>query len=200
MPEEKEQFEEIIKQLIPISDLSPSAQNDVIEAAEIIEFKKKKFVFKEGKEDNYSFYILAGELELIANHHVHSTMVGGAENARYALAQLQPRQFSAKAKTPVTILRLDRGALDRLMVHEGNKQTEIGGASEEMGVSHIEEEDSGDWMTRMLQSELFARLPMANIQQLFAFLEPVAFEMGDTVIKQGEPGDNYFIIQEGICL
>jgi len=199
MTEENEQFEEIIRQLIPISDLAPSALNEVIEAAEILQFKKKKFVFKERDEDNYSFYILAGELELIANHHVHNTMVGGAENARYALAQLQPRQFSAKAKTPVTILRLDRGALDRLMVHEGNKETEIGGASEEMGVSHIEEEDSGDWMTRMLQSDLFARLPMSNIQQLFAFLEPVVFETGDTVIKQGEPGDNYYIIQEGIC-
>ena len=199
MSEDKEQFEVIIKQLIPISDLSDSAQNDVIEAAELLEFKKKKFVFKEGAKDNYSYYILAGELELIANHHVHNTMVGGAENARFALAQLQPRQFSAKAKTPVTILRLDKGALDRLMVHEGNQQVELDDTSAEMDVSHIDEEDSGDWMTKMLQSELFARLPMANIQQLFAFLEPVAYEKGDSVIKQGDPGDNYYIIQEGTC-
>ena len=199
MPEAKEQFKEVIKQLIPISDLSANAQNDVIEAAEILEFKKKKFVFKQGDKDDYSYYVLAGELELIADKHVHSTIVGAAENARYAIAQLQPRQFSAKAKTPVTILRLDRGALDRLMVHEGNKETESFDTTAEMDVSHIEEEDSGDWMTRMLQSELFARLPMANIQQLFAFLEPVVFETGDTVIKQGEPGDNYYIIQEGIC-
>jgi len=199
MSEDKEQFEVIIKQLIPISDLSDSAQNDVIEAAELLEFKKKKFVFKEGAKDNYSYYILAGELELIANHHVHNTMVGGAENARFALAQLQPRQFSAKAKTPVTILRLDKCALDRLMVHEGNQQVEMDDTNAEMDVSHIEEEDSGDWMTKMLQSDLFARLPMANIQQLFAYLEAVAFSAGDTVIKQGEPGDNYYIIEEGTC-
>jgi len=199
MPDEKEQFEEIIKQLIPISDLSASVQNDLIDVAEILEFKKKKFVFKEGDEDNYSYYILAGELELIVKSNVHNTVTGGAENARYALAQLQPRQFSAKAKTPITILRLDRDTLDRLMVHEGNKETEISDTGIEMEVSHIEEEDSGDWMTRMLQSELFARLPMANIQQLFAFLEPVAFEAGDTVIKQGDLGDNYYIIQEGTC-
>jgi len=190
MPDEKNQFEKIIKQLIPISDLSASVQNDLIDVAEILEFKKKKFVFKEGDEDNYSYYILAGELELIVKSNVHNTVTGGAENARYALAQLQPRQFSAKAKTPITILRLDRDTLDRLMVHEGNKETEISDTGIEMEVSHIEEEDSGDWMTRMLQSELFARLPMANIQQLFAFLEPVAFEAGDTVINQGELGDN----------
>jgi CRP-like cAMP-binding protein len=199
MSANKEQFTEVIKQLIPISDLSPGAQNDVIEAAELLEFKKKKFVFKEGAKDNYSYYILAGELELIANHHVHNTMVGGAENARFALAQLQPRQFSAKAKTPVTVLRLDKGAMDRLMVHEGNKQVEMDDTNAEMDVSHIEEEDSGDWMTKMLQSDLFARLPMANIQQLFAYLEAVAFSAGDTVIKQGEPGDNYYIIEEGSC-
>lgn len=200
MSEEKEQFAEIIKQLIPISDLSPSAQNDVIEIAEILEFKKKKFVFKEGDKDNYSYYILAGELELISNHHVHNTMVGGAENARSALSKLQPRQFSAKAKTPVTILRLDKGTLDRLMVHEGNQAVDLDETGSEMGVAHLDEaDDSGDWMTRMLQSELFARLPMANIQQLFAYLEPIALETGDDVIKQGEPGDNYYIIQEGVC-
>jgi len=195
----KEQFAEVIKQLIPISDLSPGAQNDVVEVAEILEFKKKKFVFKEGDEDNYSYYILDGELELIANKHVQSTTVAGSDSARYAIAQLQPRQFSAKAKTPVTILRLDRGALDRLMVHEGNQGTDITDTGVVMGVSDIDEEDSGDWMTKMLQSELFARLPMANIQQLFAYLEAVAFNAGDTVIKQGEPGDNYYIIEEGTC-
>jgi len=46
MSAEIEQFAEAIKQLIPISDLSPGAQNDVIEAAEILEFKKKKFVLR----------------------------------------------------------------------------------------------------------------------------------------------------------
>ena len=199
MSEEIEQFAETIKQLIPMCDFSPSAQRDVMEIAEILDFKKKKFVFKEGDKDNHSYYILVGELELIANHHVHSTMVGGADNARYPLSQLQPRQFSAKAKTPVKILRLDKDTLDRFMVHEGNKALQLSDTSAEIDVSHIDEEDSGDWMTRMLQSELFSRLPMANIQQLFAFLEPVAFKAGDTVIKQGEFGDIYYIVQEGTC-
>lgn len=198
MSEEIEQFVESIKQLIPISDLSSGAQNDVIDIAEVIEFKKKKFVFKEGDKDNYSYYVLTGELELIANKNIHNTIIGGSDHARYAIAQLQPRRFSAKAKTPVTILRLDKGTLDRLMVHEGSKESKVDDGGE-MAVSHIEEEDSGDWMIRMLQSELFARLPMANIQQLFSFLEPVAFKTDDEVIRQGEPGDNYYIIQEGSC-
>ena len=197
MAAEIDQFATVIRQLIPISDFSPGAQNDVIENAKILKFKKKETVFKQGVQDNYSYYVLDGELELLAKKHVQSTIIGGSGSARYAIAQLQPRQYSAKAKTPVTILRLDRSALDRLMVHEGNKDT--GSSDADMGVSHIDEEDSGDWMTAMLQSELFAKLPMANIHQLFTFLEPVQFEAGDTVIKQGEPGDNYYIVSEGLC-
>jgi CRP-like cAMP-binding protein len=54
-------------------------------------------------------------------------------------------------------------------------------------------------MTKMLQSELFSRLPTANIQQLFVLLEPVSYNKGDTVITQGDIGDNYYIIQEGRC-
>lgn len=199
MSADKKQFEGVIKQLIPISDLSPRGQDDAIEIAEILEFKKKKDVFKEGVQDNYSYYVLGGELELLTKKQVQSAIIGGSDSARYAISQLQPRQYTAKAKTLVTILRLDRSELDRLMVHESNKNTDITDTDVEMGVRNIEEEDSDDWMTSMLQSELFARLPMANIQQLFASLEPVAFNVGDTVIKQGEPGDNYYIISEGRC-
>ncbi len=199
MSEKVEQFSEVIKKLIPISDLSPSAQNDVIGFATLLQLKKKKFLFKEGDRDNYSYYILAGELELIANKQVQSTIIFGSDNARYAISQLQPRQFSAKAKTPVTILRLDRDMLDRLMVHEGNQGVDATGADIKIGVSEIEEEDSGDWMTKILQSGLFSQLPMANIQQMFICLNAIEFNAGDTVIKQGEPGDHYYIVGEGSC-
>lgn len=60
-------------------------------------------------------------------------------------------------------------------------------------------DDDTDWMTQMLQSELFSRMPMANIHQLFALLEPIEKKAGEVVISQGEPGDHYYIISEGRC-
>ena len=200
-PSAREQFESAIRQLIPISDLSPSIQNKVINTAEVIQFKKKDFVFKEGDEDNFSFYILSGELDLLTNKQWHDTVVGGTDRARYAMAQLLPRQFSAKAKTPVTILKLNRGTLDRFMVLEGGKDgaDDSLGVSVEEGVGEAEGVESGDWMTKILQSDLFSQLPMANIQKLFVCLETITFGTGEAVIKQGDPGDKYYIIQEGRC-
>ena len=66
-------------------------------------------------------------------------------------------------------------------------------------VTDVDAEEDVDWMTRMFQSEIFAGMPTANIHQLFASLEPVEYKTGSIIIKQGEPGEHYYIIQEGKC-
>jgi CRP-like cAMP-binding protein len=200
MSEDKEQYSSLIRQLVPINDLSDHLQVEVIGITTVTKFKKKQFIFKQGGKDSYSYYILNGEIELLANKTLHSTIVGGTDRARYALAQLQPRQFSAKTKTEAIILQVERAALDRLMVmvEKDDSDDTITGNSH-MEVSELDSEESGDWMTTMLQSQLFSQLPMANIQKLFALLEEVEFAAGDSVIKQGDSGEHYYIIQEGRC-
>lgn len=193
----KEYYSEAIKSLVPINELSPNLQNEIINIARITEYKKKDFIFKQGDRDEYAFYLLDGEVDLLADNHVQSTLTSSTDSARYAMARLQPRQFSARAASKkVVILQLDRGALDRLMVAEPQSQ---GSGGVEVEVAEIEAEETGDWMSRMLQSELFCRLPTANIHQLFALLEPVEYKAGDQVIRQGDTGDYYYIIQEGRC-
>jgi CRP-like cAMP-binding protein len=197
--EENAKYSDLIKTLVPVSELSPQVQNELINQASILTYKKKEFVFKQGDMDDYAFYLLEGQIELLSHNQVQSTLVSGTDSARYAMARLQPRQFSARAKTDIVILELERSSLDRLMVMDQQGKEEETGGGIEMEVSHIGDEDSGDWMTKMLQSELFSRLPTANIQKLFTMLEPIEFKAGDTVINQGDTGDYYFIIQEGRC-
>lgn len=54
-------------------------------------------------------------------------------------------------------------------------------------------------MTRILQSKAFMRLPPANIQQMFMRLQEIPHKKGDVVIRQGDEGDYYFIINRGRC-
>jgi CRP-like cAMP-binding protein/rhodanese-related sulfurtransferase len=203
MSEDKEKYVQQIRQLTPISDLSPQGQTEIINSSTLLKLKKKGTLFKQGDRDNFSFYLLDGEIELHANKQQQNVIVSGTDRALYAMAQLQPRQFSAKAKTESMIFQIQRDTLDRLMVLQEKDDTGpdsgIDVESSEMEVSDLGEEDDVDWMTRMLQSELFSRMPTANIGQLFALLEEVEFKTGDLVIKQGDPGDKYYIIQEGTC-
>ena len=54
-------------------------------------------------------------------------------------------------------------------------------------------------MSRMLRSEAFSQLPPSDIQRLIQALEPVSYREGDTVIRQGDEGDYFYIIREGSC-
>jgi len=46
---------------------------------------------------------------------------------------------------------------------------------------------------------IFAALPPPTIEHLTAKLIPTAIEAGETVFRQGDPGDRYYIVQSGRC-
>ncbi len=204
MADDKEKFAPLIARLVPINELPGAVQSDVINRCELIKVRKGGHVFKQGDRDGFSYYLLDGEIDLIANGQQHGTIVSGTDRARHAMAQLQPRQFAAKAVKSSIVMQVVRDYLDKMMVvHQKEEQAEdvtnYDLASAEVEVEELHAADDVDWMTKMLQSELFSKMPTANIQSLFALLEPVEFLKGDVVIRQGEPGEHYFIIQEGHC-
>ena len=61
-------------------------------------------------------------------------------------------------------------------------------------------EEEVDWMSRLLSSALFARLPPDNIQKFFTELEPLEVSAGDLIVEQGTEGDYLYIIAEGQCV
>ena len=124
------------------------------------------------------------------------------------MAQLQPRQFTGVAKVNSIVMRIDRNSLDKLLVvHQGQGESAdafgdgLGDNTSTLEVDIIDgdENESVDWMTRMLQSEIFASMPSANMHKLFVLLEPIEYKKGDNIITQGETGEHYYIIQEGKC-
>src|SRR3989337_3393395 len=116
MTDEKQAYAEQIRQLIPVNELSTQAQNEFIIKAGLIKIKKGKFVFKQGDRDEFSYYLLEGEIALITNDSQQNMISAGSDRARYAMAQLQPRQFSARASVNSVILQINRNSLDQLLV------------------------------------------------------------------------------------
>ncbi len=189
----EERFESVFQMLVPINGLSPQRQQQLLAQAVALEFGPREFVFREGDRDNYAFFLLEGRLELLAQGQLVKKLEGGLGDGVHPLAQLQPRQLSARAKTRVTVLRADRGLMDKLLAIDGAADTQ------QVKVSEINAADDGDWMTRMLQSELFSRVPAANIQRIFTKLESISVKANDVVVEQDAPGDFYYIIQQGRC-
>jgi len=195
MTEEQDPLEARLSLLVPINNLEPQQQDQVLASAQMLDVKKKEYIFRQGDRDNFSFYVLDGEVEMYADDQLIKRVIGGEGASFHALAQLQPRQMSAQAKTRVKALKVDRGLLDRLLSVEKPVDTGI----PDIEVTELESSESGDWLTDMLQSELFAHVPPSNIQKLLETLESVEFKAGDVVIEQGAPGDFYYAVQAGRC-
>jgi CRP-like cAMP-binding protein/rhodanese-related sulfurtransferase len=187
-------FADRVLALIPINNLDRRLQDRVLEQGHLLEFKRKKKIFKEGARDSFTFYLLDGELELQTKGEAPVRMRGGDSNALRALAQLLPRRYTAIALTPVTIFRIDRGLLDHILSNDQTSEH-----SDLVEVEELEDEEGADWMTRLISSELFTRLPHNNIQRFFTELEALPVSTGDVVVEQGTEGDYLYIVAEGRC-
>ena len=48
--------------LIPINNLGLQQQEQMLNSAKLLEFKKKETIFTQGDRDNWSFYVTEGEI------------------------------------------------------------------------------------------------------------------------------------------
>jgi len=180
---------DLLKTLVPINSLTPENFRELASQAVIERLPAGSQLFKQGDHDSLSIYLLSGEVDLTSTSTNLSLHVkAGSDEARYALAQLKPRQYTGTASTPVTIARVDGHLLDRLLTWDqttGYEVTEFDGSQDT------------EWMIRMLRSETFQKLPPANINALFARFEPVELKSGQVIVRQGDPGDFYYIIKTG---
>jgi CRP-like cAMP-binding protein len=181
---------EFFSSLIPINSLAPGSFNELAANTAVEQLPEGSRLFTEGEPaGQQTLYLLAGEVALSSRDgRPVRTVVGGTEAARYALAQLNPRQFTGVAKTQVTVARIGSRLLDRLLTWEQAASYEVA----EISGGHDTE-----WMMGLLRKEAFKKLPAANIGALFARFCPVEVKAGQIIIRQGDVGDYYYLIKAG---
>jgi len=182
----------VLKTLVPPSALNAENFTELAGKAYVEDVPASKVIFKQGDVDRKTTYVLEGEVTLTSDKGASSVM-GGSDLAKHPLANHQPRQHTATAKTNCKITRFDSDLLDILLTWDQLSGIEVN----EISVSEDGAEDDGDWMTRILQSQAFLQVPPANIQAMFMRMQEVPARNGDAVITQDEDGDYYYIIKSG---
>lgn len=183
--------QEILRDLIPLNALGEDRFREIAASLSIQDVSSGRYLFGEGDRDNRSIFLLDGVINFLdRNGKVTGVVSAGTDPARYPLANRQPRMVTARAATKSVIASIDSTLLDVMLTLD---QSTVTGAVN-LG-AHAEQ----DWMTRMLQSDAFAKLSPSDIQRLIQALEPVPYSAGDSVIRQGDEGDYFYIIREGTC-
>ncbi len=150
-----------------------------------------ELLFKAGDTDKRTFYLTAGTLELASNTGDSKTIRAGSEDARSPLAPMLPRRFTAKAIDDVEFISIDTDLLDVMLTWDQTGDYEVS----EMTMS--QEPTADDWMSTLLHTQAFHRIPPANIQAIFMRMQRVNLKAGEVVIKQGDEGDFFYVIIQG---
>lgn len=181
----------ILQELVPLNALSPGRFKDISDKILVEEVKSGRYLFRKGDRDNQSIYLLEGKLNLIDGFRkVASEIESGTDMSRYPVSNTQPRTVSVRAAKKSIIARIDSSLLDAFLTWDQANSAE----AVEIGA-----DDDSDWMTRMLQSEAFIKIPPSTIQSMLMKMEPLEVMAGDTVIRQGDEGDYFYTIREGRC-
>ena len=182
----------LLQEFVPLNALSPERFRELSEKIIIEEVLAGRYLFRKGDTDNQSIYLLEGSINLIDGFRkVTSEIEAGTDMSRYALANQQPRPLSARAVKKCVIARIDSGLLDVFLTWDQSSSAEV----VEIGADHNQ-----DWMTRILQTEAFIKIPPAMIQSLLMKMQAYPVTAGDVVIQQGDPGDFFYTIHEGRCV
>ncbi|VAW51963.1 hypothetical protein MNBD_GAMMA06-2116 [hydrothermal vent metagenome] len=175
----------------PLDSLSPENLKKIAEKLDVAELKQGDAVFNEGDKDNRHVFLYTGNVDLIKADKTLKVIEAGTASAKSAIAHIIPRNFSCIASSDSVVFKVDAEQLDLMLAWDqtGNFQVE-----------ELSDGDDDDWMAHLLQTEAFRRIPPANIQEIFTSLEDIDVNIGDNIIKQGEPGDYFYIIKSGRCM
>jgi len=184
----------ILRRFSPLDGLKRENLSALSRKTTLRQLDEGRVLFKETESDKRTIYLVSGELELKSGERSVAVVKAGSPEARNPIAPSQPRRFTARALTDVEYLAIDTDLLDVLITWD---QT---GTYEVSEIDGSAPGDGDDWMTALLQTKAFHRIPPANIQALFMRMQRVNYKAGEVVIKQGDDGDYFYVITRGRCL
>jgi len=193
---------EVLRVLEPISALSPQRLAELAELCVVEPVSKTLDPFRVKGVAGQLVFLVKGELALTLGNGSSAVVVGGTSEARHPLGRKTPFAH-AKAITDIELLRVDEDLLDIMVTWDQLAAAERTGAR----ATEAESPSIGNWsiLTGLfsinnLKSGAFAQLPAAHINEMLRRFRRVPAKRGQVVVREGEDGDLYYVIESGKCL
>ena len=186
----------LLRRFSPFDAMKPENLAALAKRTNRLQAPKGRLLFTEGDEEKQTYYLLSGTVDLMAEGEVIGQVRSGTPKAKNPLAHALPRPYSAVVTSDrIEYLHIDSEFLDVVVTWDQTgsyKVIELRDTVEE-GAS------ADDWMTALLQTKAFHKVPPSNIQAVFMRMQRADYRAGEVVIKQGDPGDYFYVVVKGSC-
>jgi CRP-like cAMP-binding protein len=188
---------DLLTRLEPISALSSGRLQELSEMCSIERVSQGLNPFRMNVvQSEQLLYLLSGQIKLTHVDGTTEIIEGGSDASRHALGSDQPG-LEALAITDIQILRIDADLLDIMLTWDQLANYE------KTRTSSIAA-DAGEWMqstsvfsAESLKAGIFRTLPASNVEEMFHRMMQLQAKAGQDIIRQGEDGDYYYLIQSG---
>ncbi len=185
---------EVLRRFTPLDSLKRENIAALAKKIQVLHLETGKVLFREGDSERHTYYLVKGTLQLTNQDGGLKSVRAGSDEARNPVAPMLPRRWTAKAIDSVEYIRIDADLLDVMLTWDQTGSYEV----RDLNTTQTAPAPD-DWMTTLLQTKAFHRVPPANIQAVFMRMQKVNCNAGDVIIKQGDQGDYFYVITQGRC-
>jgi len=185
---------DMLRRFSPLDGLKRENLAALAKKIEVRTLDGSKPLLREGDTDKRTYYLVSGTLELADRNGNIRLLRSNADEARNPITPVLPRRYTVRAVDRVEYISVDTELLDVMLTWDQTGSYEV---------NELRSDGSGnsdDWMTTLLQTKAFHRIPPGNIQAIFMRMQQVHFNAGDVIIKQGDEGDYFYVITRGRCV
>lgn len=195
----------VLASLEPISAFSATRLRELLDYCHTENIPQGADPFAKNGLVGQSVYLVRGEIELTYQDGNRVVVSANSEWAKHPLGKRQPVIVTAVALSDSQLLRIEDDLLDRMVTWDQFSSHDFVSMVSEPADSESLLDEEG--RKRLLSSSMFsaeslksgplAHLPTANIGALLKRVEAIAVWEDDEVIREGDEGDYYYLIDTG---
>ena len=172
----------------PFLSLSAAVRARILGGSDPITFSPGETLVREGDAPGDVFVLSSGRVRVMTGDRLRTltTMTAPALVGEMAVVLDQPRNATVVATTASSGARIPKRVLLEAIAVEPEFARELEAFAKLRSATNFLRRDSP-----------FAELPSDAIADLAARLEPVTFAAGDVIVRQGERGDDAYLLRDG---
>ncbi len=182
----------LLQSFVPINTLSSDHLDSLLRNRQIEVLCVGQMLFDAGQCDDQHIYLLHGDVELTHADGSIDRLSAESPLCTFPIAHVQPRQHSARALTDCSVIRFDSAKIDGMVAWDQTANYIMLAVAAQRDL-----DEDAEWMTTLLRSNLFYKVPPINIEEILHRFNPVTVAAGEFVLRQDELGDCCYVIKEG---